>query len=276
MRGFARLPAIALALFVATGPLGCATARPVIRDRALAQARGHQLLIAAARAHGGLARFVTLGGVKLHLRARDPFHLYPAESNWLIDPARNRAVARFFTRSGPVEWRYDGHQATILKNARCVGSSFQRKKVAGLMSNLLFWFGVPFKFLDKGAEALAAGAAPPPEGGPPAPRVLVTYHGVGDTPDDWFVVWLSPETHRISRIVYIASAITKRLEFEGTWERYQDFGGLEVATVRRFAPKRRALAGLAPPVEQQLSQVIAHQPLADAWFAPPAGCEDIQ
>lgn len=270
-RGFsATAGVLALALALVGG---CASERPLIRDPHVAEARGHALLLKSARAHGGLARWETLGGVSLRLRASDPFGLYPKDSNWLLDPARNRALARFFTEKGPVEWRYDGQRATILVNARCAGSSFQRKKVAGLMSNLLFWFGVPFKFLDRGAQVAYAGEAPPPEGGPPMPRLFVTYHGVGDTPRDWFVVWLAPESDRITRIVYVASAITTHVEFEGEWERYRDFDGLEVATLRRYGPKRRALAGLAPPVVQQTSDVRLHLPLEDAWFAQPAECD---
>ena len=166
---------------------GC-SARPSLRDDPEVLARGRALAMAAVNAHGGLERWRTLGGVALHLHASGPY--YPREGDYLFDPARNRAVARFIDKHGvAVEWRYDAKHGTIMENGRCVGSPKQRTKVGGLLSNLLFWFGVPFKFVDQGAI----------QRGIDANRYLVTYDHVGDTPRDWYVVTLGARSPRARR-----------------------------------------------------------------------------
>lgn len=260
-------------LFVLTLLLtACGSARPTITDPRAA-GRGQLLALRAARAHGGLQRFRALGGVSVRIRASDPFDLYPKDGAYLLDPARNRALVRFWGPSGPVEWRYDGRRAVILERAageeqaRCTGTPRAREQVAGLLSTTLFWFGVPFKFLDEGAQPVDAGPSRSGE-----PRLLVTYSGVGDTPDDWYLVTLDPTTLRIRKMIYIASALTRRLEFEADWRGYRSFEGLPVATHRTFSPKRTALRGLGPAATTELSDVVTSLPVDDRWFAPPAGC----
>jgi hypothetical protein len=238
--------------------VGC-SARPSLRDDPDVRARGQALVLAAAAAHGGVERWRALGGVTLHMRANGPY--YPRDAQWLLDPARNRGVVHFTGKHGPLEWRYDGKRGTILEGGRCVGSSKQRAKVGGLISNVLYWFGVPFKFLDAGATVRAVDGD----------RFLVTYRGVGDTPDDWFLVTLGAD-RRVHDAVYVASGFTKLLEFRNVWERWSDVDGFAVGVVRRVEPKNAFLRWLAPRFAYQLDDVRLQQPLDDAAFTPPAGC----
>jgi hypothetical protein len=235
---------------------GCASLRPTGLDPQ-AEARGHELALKAALAHGGLARWTTLGGVRVRVRASGLFEsglFYPREADYLLDPARNRAVARFVTRRGREEWRYDGREASISLDGHCRGTEVSRKKVAGLLSNLLFWFGVPFKFLDQGAHVAEWRG-----------QLYVTYRDVGETPDDWFLARLDARG-RVASMVYVASALSKKLEFRTGWTGYRTFDGLEVATHREFGPRSRVLRGLAPPGVLDLSDVHAHLTLDDASF----------
>jgi hypothetical protein len=124
------------------------------------------------------------------------------------------------------------------------------------MSNLLYWFGVPWKFLDEGAHVAESRG-----------RLYVTYKDVGETPDDWFLAGFD-DHGRVTSIVYVASAISKRLEFRARWTGYRDFDGLEVATHREFAPRSRVLRGLAPPGVLDFSDVRTHLQLDDAQFRP--------
>jgi hypothetical protein len=250
MRGLCAALAIAL--------IGC-TARPRLRDDPDVAARGRALALAAADAHGGLARWRTIGGVRLHLHASGPY--YPSDADYLFDPGRNRAVATWRDKHGTVEWRYDAKHATILENGRCTGSAKQRAKIGGLLSNLLFWFGVPFKFLDGGATSRLIDDR----------RYLVTYKSVGDTPDDWFVVTLAPD-HRVHDTIYVASGLTTIMEFRAVWEEWTNVDGLLVGTRRRVEPKNSFWRLLAPRVAYQISDLRLGQPLDDAAFAPPAGC----
>jgi hypothetical protein len=238
---------------------GC-SARPALRDDESLRARGHELAVVAARAHGGLERWRALGGVSLHLRASGPF--YPRDADYLFDPARNRAIARFRDKHGAIEWRYDGTRGTILENGRCTGNVKRGRRVGGLLSNLLYWFGVPFKLLDAGATQQFVDAD----------RFLVTYKNVGDTPDDWFLVRLQRDTRRIESIIYVASGFTKLFEFEALFEDYFPIEGFLVARVRRVRPKNKFWRALAPNIGYVTSDVRLHQRLDDAAFAPPKGC----
>jgi hypothetical protein len=179
----------------------------------------------------------------------------------LLDPARNRAVAWFTNKHGATEWRYDAKRGTILENGRCVGSTKKRAMIGGLLSNLLFWFGVPFKFLDRGATQRVIDDN----------RFFVTYAGVGDTPDDWFVVTLSPD-RRVHDAIYVASGFTTMMEFRMVWEEWRDLDGFLVGTRRRVEPKNGFWRLLAPRIGYEISDVRLGQPLDDAAFAPPAGC----
>jgi hypothetical protein len=237
---------------------GC-TARPPLRPDPAVVARGHALAEEAAAAHGGLDRWRTLGGVRLHLHASGPY--YPHEAEYLFDPARNRAVAWFHDKHGEVEWRYDAKRTTILENGHCVGSAKKRAMTGGLLSNLLFWFGVPFKWLDQGATQRFIDDH----------RFFVTYAGVGDTPRDWYVVTLAPD-RRVHDAIYVASGFTTLLEFRSVWEEWRDVGGFLVGTRRRVEPKNGFWRMLAPRIAYEISDVRLGQPLDDAAFAPPPGC----
>ncbi|HEY2747826.1 MAG TPA: hypothetical protein VGL86_24555 [Polyangia bacterium] len=235
------------------------TARPSLRDDPDVLARGRALALEAVRAHGGLERWRTLGGVAAHLTAGGPF--YPHEGDYLFDPARNRAVLRWRDNHGAHEWRYDAKRGTILDDGRCIGSRKDRARVGGLLSNLLFWLGVPFKFVDQGAS----------QRGIDGDHYLVTYKGVGDTPKDWFVVTLGAD-RRVHDAVYVASGFTTLFEFRSVWEEWSDVGGFLVGTRRRVEPKNAFWRALVPKFRYRMSDVRIGVPLDDAAFAPPPGC----
>jgi hypothetical protein len=236
------------------------TARPSLRNDPDVLSRGRALAMDAVRAHGGLERWRSLGGVSLHLTSAGPY--YPHEGDYLFDPARNRAVLHYVdTKGRAVEWRYDAKHGTILENGRCVGSPKERAKVGGLLSNLLFWLGVPFKWVDQGATQRAIDAD----------RYFVTYHDVGDTPRDWYVVTLGAD-RRVHDAIYVASGFTTIMEFRTVWEEWTDVGGWLVGTRRRVEPKNSFWRALAPRIAYQMREVRIGLPLDDAMFAPPAGC----
>jgi hypothetical protein len=240
--------------------LAACSARPSLRDDPGVVAGGRSLAMEAVVAHGGLDRWRTLGGVAAHLHADGPY--YPHEGDYLFDPARNRAVLHFRDKHGhAVEWRYDAKHGTILEDGRCVGSAKQRAKVGGLLSNLLFWLGVPFKWVDQGATQRAVDGD----------RYLVTYAGVGDTPRDWYLVTLGRD-RRVHDAVYVASGFTTMVEFRSVWEEWRDIGGFLVGVRRRVEPKNGFLRALAPRIAYELRDVRVGVPLDDAAFAPPASC----
>jgi hypothetical protein len=245
-------------LWLALVLAGCSSVRPTALDPG-AEMRGHELALRAARAHGGLAKWTTLGGVRLRVRASGMFSsglFYPVDAEYLLDPAGNKALVRFVTRRGREEWRFDGHDASATVDGMCRGSTITRKKVAGILATFLFWFGVPFKFLDEGAH-------PQEYRG----QLYVTYKDVGQTPDDWYLVRFDARG-RVQSLVYVASALSKKLEFRGRWMGYRNWDGLEVPQRLDFAPRSRVLRGLAPAGELALSDVHMHLDLHDVDFHP--------
>ncbi len=251
MTAGARIAVVAASLSAAC------TARPALRNDPDVLARGRALGMRAVAVHGGLDRWRALGGVRAHVRSHGPY--YPRDAEYLLDPARNRAVARFQDEHGhAVEWRYDAKRGTILEGGRCVGSPRKRAMVGGLLSNMLFWFGVPFKFVDEGATQRAVDER----------RYFVTY-SVGDTPRDWYVVTLAPDD-RVHDAIYVASGFTTLLEFRMTWEEWTPVDGVLVGTRRRVEPKNAFWRALTPRMTYELSDVRLHQALDDAAFAPGA------
>src|SRR5262249_7888472 len=107
-----------------------------------------------------------------------------------------------------------------------------------------------------------------------ANRYLVTYRGVGDTPDDWYVVTLAPD-RRVHDAIYVASGFTTIMEFRSVWpgpEAWTDVGGWLVGTYRRIEPKNPFWRALTPRIAYEMRDVRIGVPLDDAAFAPPAGC----
>src|SRR5436305_270949 len=95
-----------LAMMAAPAALlgGCSAALPVVAPTAAQEARGRVMADALCRAHGGAdwrTRWRRVGGVRAHVRIVDPLGFYPADGEWLLDPARNRALVRFWSRRGP-------------------------------------------------------------------------------------------------------------------------------------------------------------------------------
>jgi hypothetical protein len=259
-------------VLVAVLATGC-VARMHVPDDAAHRADGARLADAAVAAHGGMAAWQAIGGVRMHLVTEGPLSVYPRDTDWLLDPLRNRGVMRWQEPGRTLEYRYDGHEAVIVENGRCVGSESHRREAAGRVSNILFWFGVPWKFRDQGAIVRATTPLPIHAGARPSPRFLVTYT-VGDTPQDWFLVSLDPDSQRIARIEYVASAFSRAVVLDGRWERCETIDGLSLVTRRVHRPRGALLRALARPFVQTLSAIELHQPLADADFAAPKSCTE--
>ena len=242
------------------------TAKPVLRTDPQAFALGKALVEKAIDAQGGMSSYRDLGGVRLHMHATGPY--YPTDADYVFDPVRNRgAMRRVDSKGHTIEWRYDGKQGGELIDGHCTSSPKRGRFVSGLLSNLLFWIGTPWKFLDQGAHVVAVDPAPLEQGARASPRFFVTYKDVGETPDDWFLVWLDPDTFRLQRITYLVSGFTKLLEMQGEWTNYVYVNGFGVAGTRSHHPKNGFWHALAPKVIHTTSAITTHEALTDALFA---------
>jgi len=237
-----------------------------VRYDAASLSEGHRLVEAAIDAQGGMAAYRALGGVRLHMHATGPY--FPRDADYVFDPARNRGAMRRVDHGHVVEWRYDGKTASEYRDGVCTSNAKRGRWIAGMVSNLLFWLGTPWKFTDQGATVVAAPSKPMRRGVAPSPRFFVTYKDVGDTPDDWYLVWLDPRTSRIERITYLVSGYTRVIEMEGEWSDYATIDGFSVAARRDHHPKNAFWHALAPKVVHTESAFETHVPLDDAMFDP--------
>jgi len=265
-------PSSTLLAVLATLLVGCA-AHVEIPSDATHRAEGARLVETAVQSHGGMEAWPAIGGVRLHLHTEGTMSVYPPETDWLLDPARNRGIMRWREPGRAIEVRYDGRSAVIVENGRCIESEQRRTMGASRISNILFWFGVPWKFRDAGAIVSSAPPHPLASGAAPAPRFYVAYT-LGETPKDWFLVSLDPNTARIARVEYVASELSRMLVLDGRWERYTEIEGLTLATRRVHRPRNPLLRALSRPFVQELSEIAVHQPLDDRDFKAPKSCTD--
>lgn len=162
---------------------------------------GGQILWEAIEAHGGLSRWLAHGTVEFE------FDYSPVDN-----PAR-----RMHTTSYVDLWRSHARQEEIVESGEAAVLGWNGEQAwitpgpdafptpARFWATTPFYFvGIPFVLADPGAryerlqDAELDGVA--------HRMVKVTYDaGTGDSPDDYYVIYVHPETHRVSAIRYIVA-----------------------------------------------------------------------
>jgi hypothetical protein len=100
-------------------------------------------------------------------------------------------------------------------------------------TNDSYWLLAPIKVLDPGVTVTAAPATVP--GADEFDVIQLKFGSVGLTPEDVYNLYVDRETHLLRRWDYMP-APGKMVR--GTWEGYQDFGGLKLSTEHQFGDKR--------------------------------------
>lgn len=101
--------------------------------------------------------------------------------------------------------------------------------------HLLTWpyfLAAPYKFKDPGAKVDTMGAHPLFDTQMPAAKMVFT-EAVGDTPDDWYVLYRNPENDRLRGMAYIVTFGTTVEDASAephliAYEDYQDIEGIPV------------------------------------------------
>ena len=123
---------------------------------------------------------------------------------------------------------FDGERAWVSPSAA---------KVPMVRFQLLTWpyfLAVPFKLRDPGTFLAPHGTRP--LHGVPHETALLTFDaGIGDSPDDWYVVYQDPETDRLAAVAYIVTYGTTTAEAEKephvlVYEDYRTIDGVALAT----------------------------------------------
>ena len=102
-----------------------------------------------------------------------------------------------------------------------------------------YWFLAPLKIRDKGVKVEAGG--PKDINGVSCETLKLSFDQVGMTPTDHYVLYLDPKTKLVSAWDYIPQTGDG---MQATWEKYQTFGGLNLATEHNFNGKTIRLADI--------------------------------
>lgn len=102
-----------------------------------------------------------------------------------------------------------------------------------------YWLLAPLKIRDRGVKVEAGG--PKDLKGVTCETVRLKFDTVGLTPDDQYVFYLDPQTKLPRAWDYIPKSGEG---MQATWEKYQTFGGLNLATEHNFNGKTIKLADI--------------------------------
>jgi hypothetical protein len=143
-----------------------------------------------------------------------------------------------------------------------------------------YFLAVPFKLRDPGSSLRAFDG--PALGEREMPTAKLTFgEGVGDAPDDWYVVYRARETDRLAGMAYIvtyggkdpekAAENSHAVVFDG----YETIGGVTLSTDWTFYPwsTEAGVYGEAL-MTAEVSGIAFVDPEAKA-FAPPEGAERV-
>jgi hypothetical protein len=95
-----------------------------------------------------------------------------------------------------------------------------------------YWLLAPLKIRDKGVKVEAGG--PKDMGGTSMETINLSFDSVGLTPTDRYVFYIDPQTKLPKAWDYIPE---KGEGLHATWEKFQNFGGLMLATEHNFNGK---------------------------------------
>ncbi|MBA2623444.1 MAG: hypothetical protein H0U88_07500 [Chthoniobacterales bacterium] len=98
--------------------------------------------------------------------------------------------------------------------------------------NDAYWLLAPLKVLDPGVTLTYEGVKE--SEGAQCETLRLTFAGVGLTPGDQYLLYIDSQTKLVRAWDYLPKADNV---MHGTWENYQDFGGLKLATEHNFAGK---------------------------------------
>jgi len=143
-----------------------------------------------------------------------------------------------------------------------------------------YFFAAPFKLRDPGTHLEDLGELPFLAGAP-VPAARLTFDaGVGDTPDDWYVLYRDPATDRLAGMAYVVTFGRSVEEAEAephaiSYGSFEEVDGVQVPTVWQFWlwSEEGGISG-DPIGRVELSNVHFVTPAPDAFTAPEGAREE--
>ena len=97
------------------------------------------------------------------------------------------------------------------------------KQAKSAWINDSYWLVMPYKLKDSGVTLKYIGPDKTEEGAA-AEKIQLTFEGVGDTPQNKYNIWISPESHLVTQWAYYAKADNEKPNFILPWKNYQSHG----------------------------------------------------
>jgi len=102
-----------------------------------------------------------------------------------------------------------------------------------------YWLLAPLKIRDPGVKSQSGGTKE--VGGRSCETLQLSFEQVGLTPTDQYLLYIDPQTKLMCAWDYIPSS---GQGMQATWEKYQTFGGLNLATEHHFENKAIKFSGV--------------------------------
>jgi hypothetical protein len=132
-----------------------------------------------------------------------------------------------------VKWKdKEGKDHDVTANLANPAKDGEEKTAFARWVNDSYWLLAPLKIRDKGVKVEAGG--PKDMGGTSMETINLSFDNVGLTPTDRYVMYLDPQTKLPKAWDYIPA---DGKGMQATWEKFQDFGGLMLATEHNFNGK---------------------------------------
>ncbi|GAB2784229.1 hypothetical protein GCM10027275_30460 [Rhabdobacter roseus] len=112
----------------------------------------------------------------------------------------------------------DGQELT---HADSIAKYVEQGKSAWI--NDAYWLVMPYKLKDSGVTLRYLGHEPT-EDGAKAEKIQLTFEKVGNTPQNKYYVWVSPETHLVTQWAYFSEAGNEKPNFIMPWKSYKKYG----------------------------------------------------
>jgi hypothetical protein len=132
-----------------------------------------------------------------------------------------------------VKWKdKEGKDHDVTANLSKPATEGEEKTAFARWVNDSYWLLAPLKIRDKGVKVEAGG--PKDLNGTSVETINLSFDSVGLTPTDRYVLYIDPQTKMPKAWDYIPATGTG---LQATWEKFQNFGGLNLATEHNFSGK---------------------------------------
>lgn len=144
-----------------------------------------------------------------------------------------------------------------------------------------YFLAAPFKLSDPGVNLRTYKILPMMEGAQTMPTVKMTFDsGVGDAPDDWYVLYQNPETGVLDSMAYIVTFLGPKEEAEKKphaihYEGYELVDGVPFSTDWTFYNWSEEKGMYGDPLMRATISSIAFVPYDEDAFTAPEGAVEV-